>query len=258
MGLIDKIRNALSGEAETSKDDPEVKEVLFINESRVESYFEQISDPITYDKVPEWEAKGSITDVGATHRIRQSGREFTREEKISVFIDLLQENELLSTHRPFQTFVHGERKEEQRYFRLEEMTAKRGHVPTPDDDERFSDLWVWASESPLSSIEDIQEEVGLSPGTPDSPTSQSERRHEVAPLILIEETQQPGNKLRCFTGCSTLEILLSEPTLSETLDGMPVVKLTKKIHWEETLTRRTMYSLISLLSGRNSGGLKES
>ena len=36
-------------------------EYVYVDEKRLDAYFEQISSPVTYDKVPEWNADISIT-----------------------------------------------------------------------------------------------------------------------------------------------------------------------------------------------------
>jgi len=59
-----------------------LKEYLYIDERRLNSYFEQISSPVKYDKVPVWKASISLTGPNAEGQQARFARPYTKHEKI--------------------------------------------------------------------------------------------------------------------------------------------------------------------------------
>src|SRR5215210_4856358 len=58
-------------------------EYLYVDEKRLDTYFEQLSSPVTYDKVPVWEANLTITSPGAKGSQQRFARPYTTHEKVS-------------------------------------------------------------------------------------------------------------------------------------------------------------------------------
>jgi len=247
MRLLDRIRSRLTLESPPSEDTTNPSEILYVDEPRLDSYFKQISDPVTYDEVSEWKDKISIFNLGVIHKIRKSGRKFTLEEKVSTVVEYIEENDLVSTHRPVKPFPSEER---ERRFRLERMVSKRGHVPSPTNDDRMRDLWIWASkysETPPSKVPEAYSE-SISSNVPeknkDSPSSSQAPKHPIGPLILIEESQKPSNRPSRFSGVSTLSALISSKDISEGLDDTALdITFNDKEH--ENLESKDALNLLS-------------
>lgn len=267
MGLLGRIRDKLSLGSDSPEKSPKPSNILYVDEIRLNHYFEQISNPVTYDEVSELETKSSITDPSLTHRLRKSGRPFTREEKISTFVEYLEENELVTTHRPFEAFPSHEKQEgpspsdEERDsgFRLERMVARRGHVPSPSDDDRMDDLWIWASEytktppsnipeafsEPVSSnISEEHEEI-LDPPEHREKIPHSGHLNEIGPLILIEESFQPSDKPSRFTGVSTLMALISSREEDEKLKKLDDTALDISFNEEQEFHEKDALSVLT-------------
>jgi hypothetical protein len=45
-----------------------IREYIFINDRRLNTYFDQISDPVSYDKVPQTAAKSASLSSGTNGR----------------------------------------------------------------------------------------------------------------------------------------------------------------------------------------------
>jgi len=75
-------------------------EYLYVDERRLNSYFEQISSPVTYDKVPVWKASLSLTGPNAEGQQARFARSFTQHEKMMKVSEFIK-NE--GTHETFFT-----------------------------------------------------------------------------------------------------------------------------------------------------------
>ena len=74
----------------------DLKEYLYVDQVRLDAYFEQISDPIAYDKVPVWKAGLTLTGPAAENQQARFARPFTRVEKIRRLLRFLQTNQQAS------------------------------------------------------------------------------------------------------------------------------------------------------------------
>lgn len=74
---------------------PGLREYLHIDYRRIDSYFEQISDPIKYDKVPVWKIGMKLTGPSAEGSQVRPGRSYTIQEKIDAILKHLHEKQLL-------------------------------------------------------------------------------------------------------------------------------------------------------------------
>jgi hypothetical protein len=103
----------------------ELVEYLYVDEKRLDTYFEQISSPVTYEKVPEWNAEISITGPKAGGKQARFARPYTTHEKISALTKHLEDKGLVEYERP------GAKKAKDlgRMFRIERCRAKRVFIP---------------------------------------------------------------------------------------------------------------------------------
>lgn len=131
----------------------EVKEFLFVDTRRIDSYAEQIGPPVIYDKVPVWSAELSITGPkGATTQDRHA-RSATRSEKIDALVSHLRENELLTEGRPIA--------ERDVTFAIETCSATRILVPAnTDKNDQSHELAMWMS-IPDARVEDNPNQSGI-------------------------------------------------------------------------------------------------
>lgn len=68
---------------------PRIVEYLYLDQNRIDSYFEQISSPIKYDKVPKLSVKLSIVGPEASGEQDRPSRPFTTHEKIQALMNSL-------------------------------------------------------------------------------------------------------------------------------------------------------------------------
>lgn len=150
-----------------------IREYLFVDEKRLNSYVDQIGPPIIYDKVPVWSAEISLKPkVGGTQT--RHARSPTQAEKIQLLVSHLRDNHLLN--EPRNRLNRGP-------FVLETHFAVKFLVPRSDSDTNLS-LWL---------------------AIRDEPNSESEREFGV--LCLLEDYQ--GNDRYNNTGESSFSILMS-------------------------------------------------
>jgi hypothetical protein len=101
-------------------------EYLYVDEDRLNSYFEQISSPIAYDKVPVWKAGLSLAGPNAEGQQARFARPFTRHEKIVKLTDYVE------SHSKDELFV----------FRIVNCVAARVLVPKERPFGRSLVLWI--------------------------------------------------------------------------------------------------------------------
>jgi len=114
-------------------------EYLYLDECRLDSYFEQVSSTVAYDKVPVWNVALGLMGLSAEARQARHARPFTKHEKIRVLCDYLEKKCLVCNGRP---------QDEGDYyvFRLEKCVARRMHIPPQAGIEGpFGGLALWVS-----------------------------------------------------------------------------------------------------------------
>jgi hypothetical protein len=116
---------------------PALTEYLYVDEQRLNSCFEQVSDPVAYDKVPVWKAGLGLTGPKVEGTQDRPGRPHTTHEKLLRFIDYLIKNGLLVSGR--YSWMEEWPRGVPGTFRIETMTARRGILST---DARELALWV--------------------------------------------------------------------------------------------------------------------
>ena len=161
-----------------------LREYLYIDERRLNSYFDQVSIPVARDKVSSWKVALGITGPRAEASQSTRDRPFTTEEKLDKFLDAIREAEIVGVgqHAEYSPPYGTE-------FRMESLEAKRVCLQSPgltQDDKLF--LWV------------AGQTEGLCRGHRCGPTT-----------VLIEDYRGADNgSWRWLSGYSALIMLLEE------------------------------------------------
>src|SRR5918993_499647 len=95
-----RCNTALDGRIAVWEHTLSLTEYLYVDTRRLDSYFEQISPPVAYDKVPVWKAGLSITTLGADAEQTRHPRHFTTHEKATKLMEYLQDKRLVVAHQP--------------------------------------------------------------------------------------------------------------------------------------------------------------
>jgi hypothetical protein len=120
--------------AKTNFDMP-LADYLFVDEARLDSYFEQISSPLTFEKKPTWKAGVSLSGPVAEGSQSVIPRPHTRHEKICTVLEYLKQN--LELRNPEQSHAAS--------FGFESLNATPVHIPLRTDAKSKQDylnLWV--------------------------------------------------------------------------------------------------------------------
>lgn len=75
-----------------------LRDYLFLDEKKINSFFEQISDPNKHERTGSIKASLSFPKVGIEAELKSESRPFTLNEKISILEDHLKENEAHAFH----------------------------------------------------------------------------------------------------------------------------------------------------------------
>lgn len=174
-----------------TKSDKNLVEYLYVDAARLNRYFEQISSPVTYDKVPIWKTALGLTGPKAEATQARPGRSFTDHEKATRFVKYLEEHDLSVPYRPKNPFepIQLEMSDDPKPFRFERMTARRCHVP-PKDEKVSRGLNIWISPEPDGTQPDDACTSGV--------------------LFLIEDFRGDEGMPNCVSGYSSLLQLVGE------------------------------------------------
>lgn len=130
-----------------------IAEYIYVDHVRLNSYFEQISSPKKYEKIPEWGVEFSITGPKAQGKQSRLERDFTVHEKIGAVVTSLYEqcgnrfpNVIDAVSRTAEGNWIG--------FALETLAARRlifgvpisGASPYRDGDKAFRYIPLWVCE----------------------------------------------------------------------------------------------------------------
>ena len=116
-----------------------ILEYLFVDQPRLDTYFEQISDPVAYDKVPVWKVVLGLTGLSAEKTQSRLGRGYTNHEKLTRLVRYLKDKEQLAAERAAHPSNY------EKPFTLESMTARRAHIPIREDSPTFQGLDIYYS-----------------------------------------------------------------------------------------------------------------
>jgi hypothetical protein len=118
-----------------------LREYLYVDEKRLNSYLEQIATPVTYDKVPTYVAGVSLTGPKAEATQSRFARPYTSHEKILKVQEYLDEKKLVGQGRP--TTSDNDWSTTYEFF-LEHTRATRALIPpNPSVTPPFPGLAVW-------------------------------------------------------------------------------------------------------------------
>jgi hypothetical protein len=163
-------------------------EYLYLDECRLDSYFEQISSTVAYDKVPVWNVALGLMGPSAEARQVRHARPFTTHEKIRVLCDYLARKCLVRNGRP-------QHEGDDYVFRLEKCVARRMHIPPKARIEGpFHGLALWVSNY----------------AGHDDAAIRSARSRGASPLYLLESNRGDTFEVACQSSNSILKALLQD------------------------------------------------
>lgn len=197
-------------------------EYLYIDKPRLDRYYEQISSPVKYDKVPVWKVALGLTGPKVESTQVRSGRSPTTHEKTQKFIEHVEEHDLASSERTSLDMRRRSEEEEERPFILETLSARRVQIKKDD-----SVLNIWVSIRP----DKVQSEERLPSGA----------------LYLIEDFRGDDEYHQSFSGYSSLYLLTEELAwLVHTPISDPLEKLRKQDNATQHFALDPLGTLVSI------------
>lgn len=119
-------------------------EYLYVDQRRLDAYFQQISSSHKLQKIPVWKAEIGLLGPKVVAEQGQVAGSFTTHDKVRRLVDYLWSKGLLDPERPSAT-------DYSREFRLETCLATRLLLPpSPGAPQGFLGLSLWISDSPES------------------------------------------------------------------------------------------------------------
>lgn len=182
-----------------------LREYVYIDGRRLDTYFQQMSSPVTYDKVPTWKVSLSLAGPTGEGVQARPARPYTAQEKIAAVLEHLSKHEML-LRGPLDD---DERWRDERVFCLDTITATRVLVPPrtqPGEEVPALNLWL--------SSRTVEQTDGHS-----GRVARTHTQH----LYLIEDLQRDDLQyVDHMSGYSALYILAQELERSHTeLFGIP-------------------------------------
>lgn len=183
---------------------PSLKEYLYLDRRRIDSYFEQISGPVVYEKVPTLKVSLSLSGPSAEGLQTRPERPYTVTEKLEKLLNYLQETKQLKSSLD-AAVVRGElsKGKQDSIFFLESLSM----TPVIFSDPRsFSGrkIKMWF---------DVPE--------PFDPVDSSGKRNV---LCLIEDIHGTDDGLNIHSSYSSFLLLLQELSVSKLLTDLPVAE----------------------------------
>ncbi len=210
------------------KSDRNLIEYLYVDVPRIERYFQQLSSPVKYDKIPIWKVALSLTGTSAETSQSRPGREFTEHEKIEKVVESIEADRLVANFRtPFGMLWENDISYEVPFVR-ETITARRVQIEWA---EHRLNLWVSLSAKQKSA-------VGY--------------RHPSSALYLIEDFRGNDDHTNCCSGYSSLYLLVGELSenqrflLSKDSDSSPLEALTRRDEAARQFASDPIGTLISI------------
>jgi hypothetical protein len=208
-------------------------EYLFVDDVRLDTYFQQISSPVAYDNVPVYNGSLALTGPRVGTETQNHPRAFTLHEKLETVVDYLKRGEFVATSRQAVD------QNKQHVFRLETCRGTRALLPLPGSDRVLA---IWVCDPP--------------------PNQDPSARRAIGQLYLIEDfpgVDFDGAFFRRASGYSALLMLLEDedadvreticraglnPSQSAAFASQPLELLTKlgaKVGTTRTI--RTLYRI---------------
>ncbi len=208
---------------------PDLRDYLYVDERRLNSYLEQFSDTDTYDKVRVGEVGLGPTGPSYRNRAEKHRRPKTQHARVAELLSYLQRTGKVSGERP--CWVNDSREDiATPRFRLEQCDATRVLVPCAERAGAPSEgVMIWVSPWPLDRRNDVLRRPGVLCLIEDA--SHDERSHRTSfssytwVLSLLHQlTLQPtttllgGQYLSNSSGEYTFHIMAPGPQVWEESD----------------------------------------
>src|SRR5437016_9242422 len=118
-----------------------LREYMYIDEKRLNSYEEQIGPPVTFDKVPVWKLMFGLAGPSVEGQQQRPGRPRTKPEKIELLLQYLEKHKQLAQGNEWSVNP----------FLLSKCQAVKVILPTKSDK-----LVLWLSEIHVVNKHDVQ------------------------------------------------------------------------------------------------------
>ena len=149
----------------------DLAEYLFLDEPRIERYFQQISAPVRYDKLPVWKVALGLTGPSVEGTQSRPAREFSLNEKIEEVVRHMESEDLIDHITLGRT--------DDKPFQSQTLSARRARIERAD---KALNIWV--------SIRGHEEIMGA--------------------VYLIEDFRGRDESARLFSAYSSLWLLADE------------------------------------------------
>jgi len=130
------------------KGKPPIRDYLYVDEKRLNSYLEQIGSTSTFRKAPSLKLSLSFSGPKVTAEQASQLRNKTNHEKICELIEYLEGHGYLGHSRP--ALIHSDHEDvETPDFVLEECKASRILIPAAEQSDSRRGIVIWVSEWPI-------------------------------------------------------------------------------------------------------------
>ena len=124
-----------------------LREFIFVDDLRLDSYTEQIAPAVTYDKVPVYSASLGLVATGASTVQQRFARPLSQIERVRLLEKYLQKGRHLGTVRPHEAKSSDEHRWQQPFV-VETCKAARVQIPAREGQPSFPGLVLWLSPPP--------------------------------------------------------------------------------------------------------------
>lgn len=192
-------------------------EYLYIDMRRLDNYFEQISSPVIYDKVPTWNVELSLVGPKAAGAQTRLGRVPTKYEKIQQFVSYISKEIVRERLLPWDRG-----KLESSFFQAT-MSARRVQI---EHGGNFLNIWI-----SMPSSAALEEHHG-----------------QTEAYYLIEDFKGDESQINTVSGASSLYLLAGELewAANPTKTNEPIAKLCEKDDATRLFARDPIGTLVSL------------
>src|SRR5438270_8303087 len=119
--------------------DDRLRNYIYFDNKRLDSYVNQITSPIAYDKVPFFKVGLSMLGLSVEGQQQRPSRERTVEEKIPILLEHLRRKRQLAIERICHKAYYGKN---EGVLRLEECDATRVRLPPTKKMKSEAVLWI--------------------------------------------------------------------------------------------------------------------
>src|SRR4030095_3412210 len=126
--------------------DVQIREYLYIDNPRLSIYAEQVAGPVKRDKIPEWNARLSLTGPSAGASQKVESRPHSVTEKIELLTEYLRNNDLMVEGQDafVKKFYSGRNSLDGPVFVMDKLLAARVRVPgLPGTPSQAQSITMW-------------------------------------------------------------------------------------------------------------------